>query len=74
METSSNKWVVVAEFRNHPEAELSRNILTGFGIPCRLWTDDCNGLAVGQTVVQGVRLFVPVSHFEESKRLLRRGH
>jgi len=72
MQTGGSTWVVVGEFRNHPEAELARNILHGFGIPCRLWSDDCGGLAIGQTVVQGVRLFVPVSYLDESKRLLRR--
>ena len=52
---------MVAEFTNHPQADLTKNLLEQHGIRVTIWSDDCGGLAVGQTFVQRVRLFVPDS-------------
>ena len=52
------KWALVAEFTDHPQAQLAKNLLEQHGIPSALWSDDCGGLAGGQTFLQGVRLFV----------------
>ena len=54
-------WSMVAEFTNHPQADLTKNLLEKHGIRVSIWSDDCGGLAVGQTFIQRVRLFVPDS-------------
>ena len=70
MEDHSDRWIVVADYSNHPEAKLAKNLLQSFGIRSQIWSDDCVGLAVGQTVVQGVRLFVTDRDVYESKHIL----
>jgi hypothetical protein len=52
-------WHLLAEFTNHPEAELTRTLLEKHGIPVVVRSDDCGGLAGGQTFIQRVRIFVP---------------
>jgi hypothetical protein len=64
------KWSMVAEFTNHPEADLAKNLLEKCGISGYLWSDDCGGLAVGQTFIQRVRLFVPNSDQEAAMEIL----
>lgn len=49
---------LVAEYMDHPQAELAKNLLENHGIPAYIWSDDCGGLAGGQTFVRRVRLFV----------------
>jgi hypothetical protein len=49
---------LIAEYTDHPQAELARNLLENHGIPVYLWSDDCGGLAGGQTFIRRVRLFV----------------
>ena len=49
---------LVAEYTDHPQAELAKNLLENHGILAYLWSDDCGGLAGGQTFVRRVRLFV----------------
>lgn len=66
-------WVTVAEFTNHPEAALARNLLEAHGIDVAEWSDDCGGMAVGQTVIQRVRLFVRVSDIDQARDVLGRG-
>ena len=58
MEETDQEWGAVAEFTDHPQAELARNLLEKHGIGAALWSDDCGGLAVGQTFIRRVRLFV----------------
>jgi hypothetical protein len=64
---------MIAEFRDHPQAELARGLLENSGIRAAVWSDDCGGLAGGQTFVQGVRLFVPASDRETAMEILGRG-
>ena len=61
MAKDKDNWSMVAEFTNHPLADLTKNLLEQHGIRVTIWSDDCGGLAVGQTFVQRVRLFVPDS-------------
>jgi hypothetical protein len=70
---ASSEWVTVAEFTNHPEAALARNLLEAHGIEVAEWSDDCGGMAVGQTVIQRVRLFVRASDIEPARDMLGRG-
>ena len=53
-----NDFVVIAVYGNHPEAELAKSVLEAEGIPAFTSSDDCGGIAGGQTFVRGVRLFV----------------
>lgn len=64
---------MVAEFTNHPEADLSKTLLEKHGIRVSIWSDDCGGLAVGQTFIQRVRLFVPHSDRQAAMDILGKG-
>lgn len=63
-------WSMVAEFTNHPQADLAKNLLQEYGIRVSAWSDDCGGLAVGQTFIQRVRLFVPDSDRQAAMDIL----
>jgi hypothetical protein len=63
-------WMLVAEFTDHPQADLAKSLLAGHGVPAHLWSDDCGGLAGGQTFIQRVRLFVPDSHLQAARQIL----
>jgi hypothetical protein len=52
-------WSLIAEFTNHPLAQLTKNLLEKHGIRVTVWSDDCGGMAAGQTFIQRVRIFVP---------------
>ena len=64
---------MVAEFINHPQADLAKNLLEKHGITVSIWSDDCGGLAVGQTFIQRVRLFVPDSDQQAAMDILGKG-
>jgi hypothetical protein len=63
-------WTFISDYTNHPEAELARNLLQGHGIDVFLWSDDCGGMGVGQTVIQRVRLFVARRDAPAAARIL----
>jgi hypothetical protein len=67
------KWSMVAEFANHPQADLTKNLLEKHGIRVAIWSDDCGGLAVGQTFIQRVRLFVPDPDRQSAEDVLGKG-
>ena len=69
----SEDWVSVAEFTNHPEADLSRQLLENHGIRVSIWSDDCAEMAGGQTFVQRVRLLVPESYRQAALDILGEG-
>jgi hypothetical protein len=73
MKEKAANWSMVAEFTNHPQAELTKNLLENHGIPASIWSDDCGGLAVGQTFIQRVRIFVPDSHRQAAMDILGKG-
>jgi hypothetical protein len=73
MEKNASAWSMVAEFTNHPQAELTKNLLEKHGITVSIWSDDCGGLAVGQTFIQRVRLFVPDSDRQAALDILGKG-
>jgi hypothetical protein len=70
MAEETDNWSMVAEFTNHPEADLIKNLLEKHGIRVAIWSDDCGGLAVGQTFIQRVRLFVPDSDRQAAMDIL----
>lgn len=61
---------MVTEFTNHPQADLAKNLLQKHGIRVSVWSDDCGGLAGGQTFIQRVRLFVPDSDRQAAMDIL----
>ena len=69
----ATNWSKVAEFTNHPQADLAKNLLEKHGIRASIWSDDCGGLAVGQTFIQRVRLFVPDSQHQAALDILGKG-
>ena len=66
-------WSMVAEYSNHPEADLAKNLLEKHGLRVVKWSDDCGGLAPGQTFIQRVRLFVPDSDRQAAMDILGKG-
>jgi hypothetical protein len=66
-------WSMVAEYRDHPQADLARNLLEKHGIRVAVWSDDCGGLAGGQTFIQRVKLFVPDSARQAAMDILNQG-
>jgi len=73
MKDDQSEWSLVAEFTNHPEADLTRNLLESHGIRVAVWSDDCGGMAAGQTFIQRVRLFVPASDRQAAGEILGEG-
>ena len=73
MEKEAANWSLVAEFTNHPQAELTKNRLEKHGIAVYLWSDDCGGLAGGQTFIHRVRLFVPDADRQAALDILGKG-
>jgi len=73
MGDSETRWTMIAEFTDHPQAELARNLLEKHGVRAAIWSDDCGGLAGGQTFVQGVRLFVADSESDTAMEILGLG-
>jgi len=70
MEEERTNWSMVAEFTNHAQANLTKNLLEKHGIRVAIWSDDCGGLAVGQTFIQRVRLFVHDSDRQSAMDIL----
>ena len=69
----SQNWVSIAEFTNHPEAELNRQLLENQGIQVSLWSDDCGEMAGGQTFIQRVRLMVQEPDQKAALNILGKG-
>ncbi len=70
MPETNAEWSVIAEYTNHPIAELSAGLLEEHGIPAYLWSDDAGGLLAGSTFVDRVRLFVPNYRSEDARGIL----
>lgn len=64
---------MVAEFTNHPEADLSRQLLENHDIRVSIWSDDCGEMAGGQTFIQRVKLLVPKSDLQTAMDILGKG-
>jgi hypothetical protein len=69
----SQNWVSIAEFTNHPEAELNRQLLENHGIDVSIWSDDCGEMAGGQTFIQRVRLLVQEPDMQKALDILAKG-
>ena len=61
MAEETANWSKVADFANHAQADLAKNLLEKHGIRVAIWSDDCGGLVVGLSVIQRISLFVPDS-------------
>jgi hypothetical protein len=61
---------VIAEYGNHPEAELAAQLLDSNGIQSYTHSDDCGGVAGGQTFIRGVRLLVHRVDLKRAKEIL----
>jgi len=73
MAEEKDNWSMVAEFSNHPEADMTKNLLEKNGIRVAIWSDDCGGFAAGQTFIQRVRLFVSDSDRQAAMDILGKG-
>ncbi len=62
---------IVWEYSNHVEAELAKGLLSSSGIESIVHSDDCGGMAGGQTFIQGVKLFVSENDVDRAKKILK---
>ena len=67
-----NGWGVVCEYGTRPEAEMAGQILESNGIGAVILSDDCGGVAGGQTFIRGVRVLVKKRDLKKAKELLNR--
>lgn len=63
-------WEVIAEYGNHPEAELAGQLLESNGIQSITHSDDCGGVAGGQTFIRGVQVLVHRVDLKRAKEIL----
>jgi len=61
---------VIAEYGNHPEAELTVQLLESNGIQSYTHSDDCGGVAGGQTFIHGVQVLVDRRDVKRSREIL----
>jgi hypothetical protein len=61
---------IIAEYSNHPEAELAVKLLASHGIRSVTRSDDCGGVAGGQTFILGVQLLVSTKESGRAKEIL----
>ena len=61
---------IIAEYRNHSEAEMAKELLESYGIKSMIHSDDCGGIAGGQTFIRGVQLLVLRKDAEKAKEVL----
>lgn len=62
---------VLWEYSNHAEADLAKGMLESNGIPAFDRSDDCGGMAGGQTFVWGVKLLVNKEDVASAKEILQ---
>ncbi|MBN2322448.1 MAG: DUF2007 domain-containing protein [Spirochaetes bacterium] len=65
-----NDLVVIRVYGNHPEAGLAKSVLEASGISAVISSDDCGGIAGGQTFIRGVRLLVAKRHETRARDVL----
>jgi hypothetical protein len=64
---------VAAEFGNHAEAVMAKELLAAHGIASIVHSDDCGGMAGGQTFIRGVQVLVAVTDLKRSNEILHSG-
>lgn len=64
-------FVIIADFNNHVEADLAKGILDSYGIKAITHSDDCDGIAGGQTFIRGVQLLVSKNDLKKAKEILK---
>ena len=65
---------IIAEYKNHSEAEMARELLESYGIKSMIHSDDCGGIAGGQTFIRGVQLLVYRKDMEKARKILNITH
>lgn len=63
--------ILVMEFNNHAEAEMAKERLESYGINSIIHSDDCGGMAGGQTFIRGVQLLVSKNDIVTAKKILK---
>ncbi len=62
---------ILHEYSNHMEAEIAKGFLTSNGIEAIVHSDDCGGMAGGQTFIRGVKLIVPKNDIQRARQILK---
>ena len=65
-----DSFTVIHEYNNHIEAELAKGLLSSNGIESFIHSDDCGGMAGGQTFIRGVQLLVSENDMERARKIL----
>lgn len=65
-----NKFEIIADFNNHTEADFAKGLLESYGIKSIIRSDDCGGIAGGQTFIRGVQLIVSRDDLKKAKEIL----
>jgi hypothetical protein len=66
-----NEFEIIADFSNHTEADLAKGLLESYGIKSIISSDDCGGIAGGQTFIRGVQLIVSKDDLKKAKEILK---
>ena len=64
--------ILIREFYNRLQAELTVEMLCSFGIESSIIADDCGGAAPGQSFVRGVKVYVSEKDAKAAFEILRR--
>jgi hypothetical protein len=62
--------IILWEYSNRIEADMAKALLEANGIESIVSSDDCGGMAGGQTFVRGVKIIVSRTEIEEAKKIL----
>jgi hypothetical protein len=65
---------IIAEYNNHSEAEMAKELLESNGIKSVVHSDDGGGIAGGQTFIRGVQLMVFNKDVENARKILNLKH
>ncbi|MBN2051856.1 MAG: DUF2007 domain-containing protein [Spirochaetales bacterium] len=63
--------VILAEYGNHAQAELTVNLLSEYGIESFIWSDDCSGVSPGLSFIRGVKVSLYKADLDRAKDILK---
>jgi hypothetical protein len=66
-----NELEIIADFNNYAEAHLAQGLLGSYGVKSVIHSDDCGGIAGGQTYIRGVQLLVSRNDLKRAKEILK---
>ena len=66
-----NELEIIADFNNYAEAQLIQGLLESHGVKSVIHSDDCGGIAGGQTFIRGVQLLVSQNDLKRAKEILK---